>query len=261
MPAGNTTGTDVWPPHRYRAFAAWLTNWSIAQYISDAIVISTMGRIPVIAAPTAAPTNPASEIGVSSTRPSPTSSARPYSDQSCDRMSSPITKTRSSRSISSRIASWMASRYEISRGMLVPNARGRIEVVPQLGCARVLALLGEPDRLVHFEDDLALNLLAALGAVGQFHHPRPHDLDGVPPPPLGDLLVAPVPQGKPAELRMLAVPVGLCLDQGRAAPFSRPCDCADDRPVDRTRVLAVDDRARHAVCRCSRRNVLDGDRS
>jgi hypothetical protein len=41
------------------------------------VMISTTGRWPAIAAPTAAPTKPSSEIGVSRTRSSPNSSSRP----------------------------------------------------------------------------------------------------------------------------------------------------------------------------------------
>src|SRR5579859_3444771 len=42
-------------------------------------MMSTTGRIPVMAAPTASPVNPASEIGVSTTRSLPNSSSNPES--------------------------------------------------------------------------------------------------------------------------------------------------------------------------------------
>src|SRR5664279_2134822 len=79
--------------------------------------ISTTGRIPMCDAPAAAPTKPASEIGVSITRfspyfaisPSVTLKAPPYAP-----MSSPMQKTLPSRSISSKSASRIASRYVIS---------------------------------------------------------------------------------------------------------------------------------------------------
>src|SRR3569623_2383317 len=78
---------------------------------------ATSGRIPMCDAPAAAPTNPASEIGVSITRcspylaisPSVTLVAPPYAP-----MSSPMQKTLLSRSISSKSASRIASRYVIS---------------------------------------------------------------------------------------------------------------------------------------------------
>jgi hypothetical protein len=54
-----------------------LTIWSIASRLKLTVMISTTGRPPAIAAPTAAPTKPSSEIGVSRTRSSPNSSISP----------------------------------------------------------------------------------------------------------------------------------------------------------------------------------------
>ena len=75
--------------------------------------ISAMGRMPISAAPEAAPTMAISEIGVSMTRSGPKRSispalvlnAPPYAPTS-----SPIRKTRSSRAISSAMAWLIASR-------------------------------------------------------------------------------------------------------------------------------------------------------
>jgi hypothetical protein len=95
----------------YRFFAAWLTSWSMAQYMKLAIVMSTIGRNPVIAAPTAAPTKPFSDNGTSRTRLSPNSSTKPEAvPNRLRRRSSPRMITRSSRAISSRCASWIACR-------------------------------------------------------------------------------------------------------------------------------------------------------
>src|SRR5215467_12946481 len=81
-------------------------------------MISTMGRMPVIAAPTAMPVNPASEIGVSNTRSGPNSSTRPartLNTVPASAMSSPHMNTRGSRRISSAIASRTASLNVSSR--------------------------------------------------------------------------------------------------------------------------------------------------
>src|SRR5687768_8202094 len=86
---------------------------SYAQEMKSMNCISTIGRIPMCAAPAAAPVKPISLMGVSTTRappkwsrnPSVILNAPPYAP-----MSSPITKTRSSRSISSHIPSRIASR-------------------------------------------------------------------------------------------------------------------------------------------------------
>ena len=79
MPIGwrTTSGTRAWPPNMKRALAAWLTSSSTAQSAKSAKRISTTGRVPIIAAPTAAPMMQASEIGVSTTRAAPNSSISP----------------------------------------------------------------------------------------------------------------------------------------------------------------------------------------
>ena len=66
-----TIGTWNAPPDTDATFAAWLTSWSIARVMKSMNMISATGRSPVIAAPTATPTKPFSEIGVRMTRPSP----------------------------------------------------------------------------------------------------------------------------------------------------------------------------------------------
>ena len=68
--ARNTTGSVACPPNMYRIFAAWLTNWSIATHMK-LVSVSTIGRIPTREDPIAAPKNPFSDNGVSSTRRSP----------------------------------------------------------------------------------------------------------------------------------------------------------------------------------------------
>src|SRR5882762_2795027 len=73
---------------------------------------SATGRIPIRAAPHAAPTIAASDIGVSITRPSPNSSSKPSVTLNAppyEPTSSPMTKTAGSRSISSQIPCRIAS--------------------------------------------------------------------------------------------------------------------------------------------------------
>src|SRR5215213_8921035 len=82
-------GTLAAPPVMYRSLAAWLTIGSRQTVMKSMYMISAIGRSPVMAAPTAAPSTPASAIGVSMTR----------------------SGKRSSRSISSAIAALIASRY------------------------------------------------------------------------------------------------------------------------------------------------------
>src|SRR6266852_1443753 len=84
-------------------------------------MMSTMGRSPVIAAPTASPVNPASEIGVSSTRSLPNSSTRPESTLKgapASATSSPRMQTVGSRRISSASASRIACPKVSSRSVV-----------------------------------------------------------------------------------------------------------------------------------------------
>src|SRR5579871_2201617 len=81
-------------------------------------MMSTTGRRPVIAAPTPIPVNPASEMGVSSTRSAPNSSTRPESTLNgvpASATSSPKMQTRESRRISSASASRTACANVSSR--------------------------------------------------------------------------------------------------------------------------------------------------
>src|SRR5579872_1216482 len=81
-------------------------------------MMSTTGRNPVMAAPTPTPVNPASEIGVSSTRSGPNSSTSPDSTLNgvpASATSSPKMHTRESRRISSASASRTACANVSSR--------------------------------------------------------------------------------------------------------------------------------------------------
>ena len=84
---------------------------SIIRVTKSKIWTSTIGRMPAIAAPTPAPQNVASEIGVSRTRSAPNRSIRPLLTWKMPPVaptSSPIRKTLGSRAISWAMASFSA---------------------------------------------------------------------------------------------------------------------------------------------------------
>ena len=62
------SGTFTWPPDIVRCFAAWFTSCSIEIVRKSSYMISTIGRMPWIAAPIPLPTIAISEIGVLRTR-------------------------------------------------------------------------------------------------------------------------------------------------------------------------------------------------
>jgi hypothetical protein len=71
------SGTQIWPPDMCGSVAALLTIWSSASMEKFTVMTSTIGRMPAIAAPMPAPTNPDSESGVSRMRSGPNSSSSP----------------------------------------------------------------------------------------------------------------------------------------------------------------------------------------
>src|SRR5579871_655206 len=136
-------------------------------------IISTTGRIPVIAAPTAIPVKPASEMGVSSIRSGPNSSTRPdrtLKAVPASATSSPITKTRGSRRSSSASASRTAS----------PSVSSRIDVFRHLIDRRVRRGKRELHRLVDLLLDFRVNRVKRR-PIGSFllHQPLAQDLDRV----------------------------------------------------------------------------------
>src|SRR5688572_6002891 len=120
-------------------------------------MMSTIGRIPVIAAPTPRPVKPASEIGVSMMRSLPNSSTRPFSTLNvvpASATSSPIRTIVGSRRISSAIASRMASPKLISR---TAAAVSGIDVLVDLARVRIRRVDRELHGSVHFRDELLLD--------------------------------------------------------------------------------------------------------
>src|SRR5688572_25132973 len=116
-------------------------------------MMSAIGRMPVIAAPTHRPVNPTSEIGVSMMRFGPNSSTSPFSTLNvvpASATSSPIRTTVGSRRISSAMASRMASPNPISLvasrvGAAVTVAASGIDVLGHTAGIRV----GRVDRKLH----------------------------------------------------------------------------------------------------------------
>src|SRR5580698_9061431 len=141
-------------------------------------MMSTTGRIPVIAAPTASPVNPASEIGVSSTRSLPNSSRRPertLKGVPASATSSPRMQTVASRRISSASASRMACAKVSSRA-----ASSGINILVHFIHCRIRRGNGEIDGLFHLGFQLILNLRKRR-RIGKFllHQPSAEIFDRV----------------------------------------------------------------------------------
>src|SRR5882757_10063245 len=142
-------------------------------------MMSTTGRKPVIAAPTPIPVNPASEIGVSSTRSDPNSSTSPDSTLNgvpASATSSPKMHTRGSRRISSASASRTACANVSSR-----IAVSGINVLVDLLDTRIRSGNRKLHGGLHFFAHLVLHLLQCT-RIGHLlpGQPLPHVLDGVP---------------------------------------------------------------------------------
>src|SRR6266567_199452 len=142
-------------------------------------IMSTTGRKPVMAAPTASPVNPASEIGVSRTRSLPNSSTRPESTLNgvpASATSSPIMQTVGSRRISSARASRIACANVSSRSVV-----SGIDVLLHLIDIRV----GSSDREFHGPLHFSFNLnvqAIECARIREFllDQPIPHVEDGIP---------------------------------------------------------------------------------
>src|SRR5438094_9201431 len=119
-------------------------------------MMSTIGRMPVIAAPTPRPVNPASEIGVSITRWGPNSCTSPVSTLNAvpaSATSSPSSTTAGSQRISSAMASFTASPNVSSRRPLAVSVS--INVLGDLVDVRVRGIDGPLHRGIHFARQLA----------------------------------------------------------------------------------------------------------
>jgi hypothetical protein len=114
-------GAVVRPAVMNRSLAALLISWSAAMPMKSMIMISATGSIPSMAAPIAAPTIAASEMGVSSTRSWPYFVDNPAvgPDAPGSAMSSPSKNTRSSAFSASSSARFSASRIVMSCSCIV----------------------------------------------------------------------------------------------------------------------------------------------
>src|SRR5215210_26580 len=209
-------------------------------------MMSTTGRMPVIAAPRPMPEIPASEIGESITRSGPNSSTSPditLNGVPASATSSPMMKTVGSRRSSSARASLTACASEISR-------------VPECSFGSVLTLgvdvlghlarigVGRLEGMRHCLSDLVRNPRRDLLEVG-FVHPVGDE-------PIGVQLER-ITLALPASLFFLRSVVGavdvahvvavvaVCIEQEEPGPIAVACarDCAGSRGVDLVDVLAV----------------------
>src|SRR2546428_13602759 len=211
-------------------------------------IISTIGRSPVTAAPTAAPMNPDSLIGVSSTRSRPNSLTSPLvtprtppqasSPCKCSTFappatSSPIRITRGSRRISWRIASFSAWLKLSCRSAIFPSLGVgcwglgiviHIDIGIGFPHIRERALLGELYRCLDLRSHAVINRLE-LSRADQFarEHIVFEQFDWV-----ALFLVLFVLCGNFIRLLVSLVvtveAVGLALEQSRAFASSRPSD-------------------------------------
>src|SRR6202521_2920061 len=125
-------------------------------------MMSTTGRIPVMAAPTASPVKPASEIGVSSTRSLPNSSKRPertLNGVPASATSSPRMQTVGSRRISSASASRIACANVSSRSFRARGWVSGIHVLRHFIDGWVRRRHSEVDCLFHLGLKLSLHLI------------------------------------------------------------------------------------------------------
>src|SRR5215472_14972106 len=123
-------------------------------------MMSTTGRIPVIAAPTPSPVIPASEIGESSTRSGPNSSTRPESTLNgvpASATSSPTMKTVASRRSSSASASLIAcAKVSVRVAAAVCVALG-VDILGHLARVGERGLDGEGESLLDLVARLVLD--------------------------------------------------------------------------------------------------------
>src|SRR3954452_21468538 len=207
-------------------------------------MMSTTGRIPVIAAPSASPAMAGSEIGEAITRSGPNSSTRPditLNGVPASATSSPMMYTVGSRRSSSASASFTACDCVITR---VPGGAcvSSVDIVGHLRCSR--------ERRVERELDAGRDLVARLGGdrlelLGRgkagLHPPRPEPGEriAVRLPVLLLVLGAVVGTVDVTDV-VTVVAVGVGDDERRPAALAPARDGAAHAPVDCEHVLSVD---------------------
>src|SRR5580704_10458372 len=187
-------------------------------------MMSTTGRIPVIAAPTATPVNPASEMGVSTTRAAPNSSTSPertLKGVPASATSSPMIQTRASRRISSASASRTACANV--------SSRSGIDMLLHFVNVRIGRGDGELYRGFHPGANLRGNSIEGCGvSIALFQQPLRQNRDGIAIRlPLQLFLLGAVVFAIDVADVMSAVTVGIALQESRpasgASAFYQPC--------------------------------------
>src|SRR4051812_11699292 len=189
-------------------------------------MMSMIGRMPAMAAPTPMPLNPASEMGVSMMRSLPNSSTSPVSTLKvvpASATSSPMRTTRGSRRISWAIASLIASPNVSS---LTEVAVSSIDVLGHALGVRIRRGNRPFHRGVHLRNEVRLNFIELL-ACGDLvlHHPFTVERDRI---AFGDPLLlfgfGTVIRPRDVADVVAVIAVGDALQEGRALAFSSAID-------------------------------------
>src|SRR5690348_3040943 len=221
-------------------------------------MMSTTGRRPVMAAPTATPVKPASEIGVSRTRSGPNSSTKPVRTLKgwpASAMSSPMMSTRESRRSSSARASRTACASVISRPLL-----SGIDVLLHFVDSGIRGRDGELDGFVNLGFHFGLHLIEA-GAVGELLGDQPIavNLDRVALglPLLLFLLGAVVIAADVADV-VAVITIGVDEQERGALAFACAVHEAAGDGVDGANILAIDAFRMEAEGFAARKDVASG---
>src|SRR5829696_3119398 len=217
-------------------------------------MMSTIGRMPVIAAPTARPVNPTSEIGVSMMRCGPNSSTSPFRTLNvvpASATSSPSRTMFESRRISSAIASRIASPKPISlvasRGGVAVASSG-IDVLGHPARIGIRRVDREVDRGIHLFDQLLLHRVER-GAIAHAvrHQPLAMQADRIfLRHPLLLFCLRPVVRARDVADMVAVIAVGDALQECRTVATTRPLDVLRRGLVYGAHVLAVDRLVRDA---------------
>src|SRR6267378_1518317 len=223
-------------------------------------MMSTTGRIPVIAAPRPMPVKPGSEIGVSITRSGPNSSTRPRKTLNgvpASATSSPMTKTRGSRRISSASASRTASAIVSSRSA---TACSGIDMHGHFFRFRIWSIERELDAIGDLGPDLLFDAIKGRGiGLAILYQRLAEDLQRVVVlRPTALLVLGAVVRAVDIAHMMAVLPVGTKVQERR--PFLGPCpfDRRPGRVIDTPHVLAVSVRERDPESGCPKRDVAGG---
>src|SRR5438270_347235 len=223
-------------------------------------MISTTGRMPVIAPPTATPVKPDSETGGSTTRSPPNSATSPertLNGVPASATSPPKMHTRESRRISSASASRTACANV--------SSRSGINVLTHLIRRRIRRIYRKLHRCPHLGACLTRHRLQSVGVrVSLRQQPLPMQRDGIALRlPVRLFLLRPVVFAINVAHVMSAVAVRICLQECRTAsrprsrhqPRSNFIDCAYVLTVDGCRLQAEGSGAREN-CSCRRLAVM-----